>query len=92
MNRGRKTRLMRRALLQLGTITRTYVVKRDDDGKVVPKRERAYCVEATVNGYPVGSCDDSWYGAYQGALSCAECVAELPEYKAEEPEHTEELL
>jgi hypothetical protein len=92
MNRGRKTRLMRRALLQLGTITRTYVVKRDDDGKVVPKRERAYCVEATVNGYPVGSCDNSWYGAYQGALSCAEWAIEQPEYNVAEPKDTEELL
>jgi len=92
MNRGRKTKLMRRALMQMGKITRTAVIKRDEAGNVVPKKERCYIVEATVNGYPIGSCDDSWYGAYQGALSCAECAAELPEYKAEEPGHTEELL
>ena len=91
MNRGRKTKQMRRALLQMGTITRAEVIKRDEDGKIAPKKDWAYCVEATVNGYPIGSCDDSWYGAYQGALSCAEWAIEQPEFQPGQPDHMEVL-
>lgn len=91
MNRGRKTKQMRRALLQLGEITRAVVIKRDEDGKIAPKKDWAYCVEATVNGYPIGSCDDSWYGAYQGALSCAEWAIEQPAYSGNDPKHMEVL-
>ena len=62
--------------MRFGKITREEILNRDDDGKLLPKKEWGYCVEAIVNGYQITAPDDSWYGAYQGCLEAAKWAAE----------------
>ena len=79
--RTRMIRRMRKEIMKLGTITKVEVLNRDDEGNKYPKNEWGYCVEAKVNGCTIASPDNSWYGAYQGALEAARWASEQEEYK-----------
>ena len=85
--RKRIARRIRKNIMRLGKITREEVLNRDDDGKLYPKKECGYCVEATVNGYKLSAPDDSWYEAYKGCYFMAKWASEQePFVSGEVPE------
>ena len=74
MIRQRMIRRMRKNLMRLGTIVREEV----SHPPGTPRKDRAWTVEAVVNGYSICSPDTSPYGAYQGALLAAKWAMEQP--------------
>ena len=79
-----KPRLIRRwrkEILRCGTITRTEILNKDEDGAVYPdRREWGYVVECNVNGYSIGSYGQNWYEAWQGAAYSARWAVEQPPF------------
>ena len=82
-----KPRLIRRwqkEIRKLGTINGTEVLNKNEDGTIDPdKRNWGYAVYCTVNGHRISSYDDSWYGAWQGAVYSARTVMTMPEFKSD---------
>lgn len=87
--RKRIIRRIRKNVMRLGKITRVKALNRDDDGTKWPKKDCGYVVDCIVNGWRITSVDDSWYGAWQGALECAKWASEKPSFVQSEKDEKE---
>lgn len=82
--RKRIARRIRKNIMRLGKITEERVLNRDDDGRLYPRKEWGYCIEAIVNNYRITAPDDSWYEAYKGCYFAAKWASEQEPFTPDE--------